>query len=79
VKITLTFEIDEKERVAIAADNIDWDRLDPDPAPKRDVEAWVKHAIRGSLTQLLETFDAGGLDKDKSSDPRVTNVPKGEE
>lgn len=65
MQITLTFEIDEKERVAIAADNQDWEDLKVDPASQREVEGWVKFAVRRALTQLLETFEAGGMDKGK--------------
>lgn len=66
MQITLTFDIDEKERVAIAADQADWDRLDVAPARRRDVETWLESAVRAALTQLLETYEAGGMDKETS-------------
>jgi hypothetical protein len=61
MKITITVEINEEERIAIAADDGDWETLDVDPAPPRAVEAWVRSAVRGALTDLMETFDEGGL------------------
>jgi hypothetical protein len=57
MKITITVEVNEEGRMAIAADDGDWETLDVDPAPKRAVEIWMRSAVRGALTALMEKFD----------------------
>lgn len=61
MKITITVEINKEERIAIAAENRDWESLAVEPAKEQEVEAWVRANVRGALTDLMETFEAGGL------------------
>lgn len=69
MKITITVEIDDEERKAIAADILDFDTTDPidftkrkvRPAGLKAVTKWLQFGIRQLLTATLETYDQGGV------------------
>lgn len=60
MKVTITIEVSDQQRRAIAADNIDFKRLKVAPASKEDVKKWLEYSTRILLEGTEETYVQGG-------------------